>query len=211
MSYLQNYKEFEAEILCLQLEKYMLSFDIRKYTTSGWALRDENVFGIRSFNWTLSNIYIFNPIYGTKLTKTNRVRENNYTLDTTRYICNNINSDTNKIYISLDDHDTARVPKFIHSEFQFNKSLGKWMVVYRLWHISSRCQVYLPRHRHCYSGCTGISLLLTTSIARSRMWWQNKFCVENSQVEKCVESVCCHFAGQSVNICSILVMLISCL
>ena len=35
--YLQNYKEFEAEILDLQSEKYGLSFDIKKYTTSGWA------------------------------------------------------------------------------------------------------------------------------------------------------------------------------
>ena len=33
--YLQNYIEFEAEILDLQLEKYGLSFDIKKYTTSG--------------------------------------------------------------------------------------------------------------------------------------------------------------------------------
>ena len=33
--YLQNYKEFEAEILKLQSEKYGLSFDIKKYTTSG--------------------------------------------------------------------------------------------------------------------------------------------------------------------------------
>ena len=32
--YLQNYKEFEAEILDLQFEKYGLSFDIKKYTTS---------------------------------------------------------------------------------------------------------------------------------------------------------------------------------
>ena len=48
--YLQNYKEFEAEILDLQLEKYELSFDIKKCTTSGWALGDENVIGIRSFN-----------------------------------------------------------------------------------------------------------------------------------------------------------------
>ena len=47
--YLQNYKEFEAEILDLKLEKYGLSFDIKKYTTSGWALGDENVIGIRSF------------------------------------------------------------------------------------------------------------------------------------------------------------------
>ena len=49
LSYLQNYKEFEAEILDLQLEKYGLSFDIKKYTTSGWALEDENVIVIRSF------------------------------------------------------------------------------------------------------------------------------------------------------------------
>ena len=48
--YLQNYKEFEAEILDLQSEKYRLSFDIKKYTTSGWALGDENVIGIRAFN-----------------------------------------------------------------------------------------------------------------------------------------------------------------
>ena len=48
--YLQNYKEFEAEILDLQSEKYGLSFDIKKYTTSGWALGDENVIGIRAFN-----------------------------------------------------------------------------------------------------------------------------------------------------------------
>ena len=47
--YLQNYTEFEAEILDLQSEKYGLSFDIKKYTTSGCALGDENVFGIRSF------------------------------------------------------------------------------------------------------------------------------------------------------------------
>ena len=46
--YLQNYKEFEAEILDLQLEKYGLSFDIQKRTTFGWALGDENVIGIRS-------------------------------------------------------------------------------------------------------------------------------------------------------------------
>ena len=49
--YLQNYKEFEAEILDLQLEIYGLSFDIKKCTTSGWALGDENVIGIRSFNF----------------------------------------------------------------------------------------------------------------------------------------------------------------
>ena len=36
--YLQSYKEFQAEILDLQSEKYGLSFDIQKYTTSGWAL-----------------------------------------------------------------------------------------------------------------------------------------------------------------------------
>ena len=30
-----NYKEFEAEILDLQIEKYGLSFDIKKCTTSG--------------------------------------------------------------------------------------------------------------------------------------------------------------------------------
>ena len=50
MLYLQNYKEFEAEILDLHSEKYGLSFDIKKYTTSGGALGDENVIGIRAFN-----------------------------------------------------------------------------------------------------------------------------------------------------------------
>ena len=33
----------------LQIEKYGLSFDIKKCTTSGWALGDENVIGIGSF------------------------------------------------------------------------------------------------------------------------------------------------------------------
>ena len=50
--YLQNYKEFEAEILDLQSEKYGLSFDIKKYTTSGWALGAENVIGIRAFKFS---------------------------------------------------------------------------------------------------------------------------------------------------------------
>ena len=49
LSYLQNYKEFKAKILDLQSEKYGLSFDIKKCTTSGWALGDENVIGIRAF------------------------------------------------------------------------------------------------------------------------------------------------------------------
>ena len=51
---LQNYKEFEAEILDLQSEKYGLSFDIKKYTTR--ALGGENVIGIRAFNmfWFMS-------------------------------------------------------------------------------------------------------------------------------------------------------------
>ena len=50
LSYLHNYKEFKAKILDLQPEKYGLSFDIKKCTTSGWALGDENVIGLRSFN-----------------------------------------------------------------------------------------------------------------------------------------------------------------
>ena len=33
----------------LQLEKYGLSFDNKKCTTSGWAMGDENVIGIISF------------------------------------------------------------------------------------------------------------------------------------------------------------------
>ena len=32
--YFQNYKDFEAEILDLHIEKYGLSFDIKKCTTS---------------------------------------------------------------------------------------------------------------------------------------------------------------------------------
>ena len=48
--YLQNYKEFEDEILDLQLEYRNFHLISKKYTTSGWALGDENVIGIRSFN-----------------------------------------------------------------------------------------------------------------------------------------------------------------
>ena len=50
LPYLQNYKELEGEISDLQLEKYGLSFETKKYTTSGWARGDENVIGIRAFN-----------------------------------------------------------------------------------------------------------------------------------------------------------------
>ena len=53
LPYLRNYKEFEGEILDLQLEKYGLSFETKKYTTSGWARGDENVIGIRAFNTSL--------------------------------------------------------------------------------------------------------------------------------------------------------------
>ena len=53
LSYLQNYKEFKAKILDLQPEKYGHSFDIKKCTTSGWALGDENVISIRAFNYNL--------------------------------------------------------------------------------------------------------------------------------------------------------------
>ena len=35
LSYLQNYKEFKAKILDLQPEKYGLSLDIKKCTSSG--------------------------------------------------------------------------------------------------------------------------------------------------------------------------------
>ena len=51
LSYLQNYKEFKAKISDLQPEKYGLSFDTKKCTTYGWALGDENVIGIRAFNF----------------------------------------------------------------------------------------------------------------------------------------------------------------
>ena len=64
--YLQNYKEFEPEILDLQLEKYGLSFGIKKYTillpVEPWG-GDKNVIGIRSFNIVkrllLSTWYIY--------------------------------------------------------------------------------------------------------------------------------------------------------
>ena len=42
LSYLQNYKEFEAEILDLQLEKYGLSFNIKKNVllpVEPWGMR----------------------------------------------------------------------------------------------------------------------------------------------------------------------------
>ena len=49
--HLQNYKEFEAEISDLQSGNCGLSFDIKTYTTSGWALGDENVIGIGAFKF----------------------------------------------------------------------------------------------------------------------------------------------------------------
>ena len=49
LPYLRNYKEFEDKISDLQLEKYGLSVESKKYTTSVWALGDENVIGIRAF------------------------------------------------------------------------------------------------------------------------------------------------------------------
>ena len=55
LPYLRNYKEFEGEISDLQLEKYGLSFENKKCTTSVWARGDENVIGIRAFN-TLCNV-----------------------------------------------------------------------------------------------------------------------------------------------------------
>ena len=59
LPYLRNYKEFEGEILDLQLEKYGLSFETKKYTTSGWARGDENVIGIRAFKFNANFIYYF--------------------------------------------------------------------------------------------------------------------------------------------------------
>ena len=49
LSYLQNYEELEAEILDLQLEKYGLSFDIKKMYYFRVSPGYENVIGIRSF------------------------------------------------------------------------------------------------------------------------------------------------------------------
>ena len=51
LPHLRNYKEFEGKISDLQLEKYGLSFETKKYTTSGWARGDENVTGIRAFKF----------------------------------------------------------------------------------------------------------------------------------------------------------------
>ena len=55
MLYLRGYKEFEPEILDLQIEKYGLSFAIKKCATSGWALGDENVIGIYFFKFKIDN------------------------------------------------------------------------------------------------------------------------------------------------------------
>ena len=55
--YLQNYKEFEAEILDLQSEKYGLSFDIKKKNpTSGepWGMRMWSAYG-QNFHKTAPN------------------------------------------------------------------------------------------------------------------------------------------------------------
>ena len=41
LPYLRNYKEFEGEISDLQLEKYGLSFETKKSTTSVWARGDD--------------------------------------------------------------------------------------------------------------------------------------------------------------------------
>ena len=43
-------------MLDLQLEKYGLSFHNKKCTTSGWAMGDENVIGIRSFKIEMFDI-----------------------------------------------------------------------------------------------------------------------------------------------------------
>ena len=65
LPYLRNYKEFEGEISDLQLEKYGLSFETKKYTTSGWARGDENVIGIRAFKSNLKHVVTVrvNPFY----------------------------------------------------------------------------------------------------------------------------------------------------
>ena len=62
LPYLRNYKEFEGEISDLQLEKYGLSFETKKYTTSGWARGDENVISIRAFKTNLQIACIFTPL-----------------------------------------------------------------------------------------------------------------------------------------------------
>ena len=67
LPYLWNYKEFEDEISDLQSEKYGLSFETKKYTTSGWARGDENVIGIRvipNHNENYSNISVMPKLVG---------------------------------------------------------------------------------------------------------------------------------------------------
>ena len=59
LPYLRNYKEFEGEISDLQLEKYGLSFETKKYTTSGWAWGVENVIGIRAFKLEHHNLSVY--------------------------------------------------------------------------------------------------------------------------------------------------------
>ena len=78
--YLPNYKEFEAEIFDLQLEKYGLSFDIKKYTTSGWALGDENVISIGSFNICLADFNQLKSIWQLKYYRLILYEQTNWSL-----------------------------------------------------------------------------------------------------------------------------------
>ena len=67
LPYLQNYKESEGEISDLQLEKYGLSFETQKYTTSGWSRGDDNVIGIRGFKMVGSKWKPLRTVSGKKL------------------------------------------------------------------------------------------------------------------------------------------------
>ena len=103
--YLQNYKEFGAEILDLQLEKYGLSFDVKKCTTSSWALGDENVIGIRAFKVCLCDIDIQSYVLS-KLVK-NKGKHSNFKIilfisaKLLRATCGRLSQITSHIYIFL--------------------------------------------------------------------------------------------------------------
>ena len=75
--YLQNYKEFEAESLDLQIEKYGLSFDITKCSSSGWALRGENVIGIKCFKIYENDLKAFVFLYHIFVYRSNNADKSN--------------------------------------------------------------------------------------------------------------------------------------
>ena len=60
------YSEFEAKTLGLSSwQKYGLSFGIKIYTTSGWALGDEAAMGTSCFNFILFCLYFWYQVCAT--------------------------------------------------------------------------------------------------------------------------------------------------